>query len=191
MRGVDRDGDAASAGGVAVACDAESGSRSHRYVVGKARVGYPVVVGGRAVALRKAVDVWRARAADNLGVRVVLHHDHEHVVEAGHSRCGRVHDRSCSDQQPAGEDRDRQQGLGGLLRRRARLDLTRPSRLLLRQPAAVRSRGSTAGSIGVWKLHRCPSRGCRVPRSPGGYTRRASAVKGASRVLGRPISGPV
>ena len=72
----------------AVRRDAVRAASGEREVVGQARVRDAEVAGGQRARRQEAVDVGRGGAADDLAVRVVLHHDHEHVVVGRHGRGG-------------------------------------------------------------------------------------------------------
>src|SRR6266550_959363 len=72
-------------------------------------MGDRVVVGRTRTGRGETVDVGRARVADDLAVRVVLHHDHEDVIERGHAR-GLDRDRDVSHRESAGDAYKRTKG---------------------------------------------------------------------------------
>ena len=92
-RGIER-GDAAddvgSAGGAVpvggvVVEKAEVGSAQYFNVVGEAGVGHTKVAGTNVGRMGKLVDEGSVGIVENLAVAVVLHHDHEDMVEMGDS----------------------------------------------------------------------------------------------------------
>src|SRR2546423_3124409 len=65
--------------GGAVARDPKCAAGGQREVVGQARMRYPVVVRGQAVAGGQPVGIGRRGATDDAAVFVVFHHDHKDV----------------------------------------------------------------------------------------------------------------
>src|SRR5207253_434706 len=72
--------------GRAVRSDPVRAATGEGQIVGKARMRNAVVVRGEGPRSQQAVRVRSGRAADDLVVSVVLHHDHEDVIQRGYGR---------------------------------------------------------------------------------------------------------